>query len=44
MESRRYLRASRAVSALAVDGDYVYALTAVDSQKQRMVQAFRVGR
>ena len=44
MESRRYLRASRAVSALAVDGDYVYALTAVDSQKQRMVQAFRVRR
>jgi len=42
MEARRYLRGAGSIRAMAIDGDYLYALTAVDSQKRRMVQAFRV--
>lgn len=42
LQTRRYLRGGGTVSALAIDGEYLYALTGVDSQKRRMVQAFRV--
>ena len=46
LEAQRYLRVNRdkaTVSALAVEGQYVYVLTAADTHDRRAVHAFRVG-
>lgn len=42
LHARRYLVCDGAVSALAMEGDFVYALTAADKKNRRTVQAFRV--
>jgi ABC-type transport system involved in multi-copper enzyme maturation permease subunit len=44
LEAQRYLNGDAAVSAMAVAGDWVYALTAADKHYHRSVQAFRVTR
>ena len=42
LRAQRYLDGDKAVSALAMAGDYVFTLTDADKQKRRRVQAFLV--
>lgn len=44
LHALRYYRGDDKVSALAIAGDYIYALTTPDLHKRRAVQAFRIDR